>query len=67
MISIYSINLHAQENGNESDSQLTISTESTQQADTQNAEKASEQDTTFNVDVLVDRMKETKAIGEPSK
>jgi len=45
MISIYSINLHAQENGNESDSQLTISTESTQQADTQNAEKASEQDT----------------------
>ncbi len=69
LLSVYSITLQAQGNEPEPDSQHETTTESEQQETTVSEDQTSEakQDPTFNVDILVDRMKETKAIGAITK
>ena len=69
LLSIYSIKSQAQESESESTSQQETITESEPETEVNSEDSASEPEgkPTFNVDVLVDRMKETKAIGVITK
>ena len=69
MLSIYSINAHAQEGESEPTDQQQTTTESEQESETESEVTTSEPEPelTFDVDVLVERMKETKAIGVITK
>lgn len=69
LLSVYSIKIQAQESESESTSQLETITESEQDSEgnSEDSTTETEEKPTFNVDVLVDRMKETKAIGVITK
>ena len=69
LLSVYSIKLQAQEIEPESTNQQETITESEQESDANSKDSTAEieEKPIFNVDVLVDRMKETKAIGVITK